>query len=152
MLFIKNMAGVPIYKLECHNGNYEELSGLDFSGDFQYALFAIKGGTINTWNLLVSQAESEQRSEWLDRGRVTSNQFRGECGEVPEYGKLRNFRLRGMLITLEFSNLKWSPESKSSSRMEQFTFEVSVMPDKNATTATADIVKRFTPYLLSAID
>jgi hypothetical protein len=112
LLFIKNTAGVPIYKLECHNGNYEELSGLDFSGDFQCALFAIKGGTRNTWNLLVSQAEAEERSDWLDRGRVTSNQFRGECGEVPEYGKLRNFRLRGMLITLEFSNLKWSPESK----------------------------------------
>lgn len=44
--FIKDSNGVPVYKLECHNGNYEDESEINFSGDFQCALFAVKGATI----------------------------------------------------------------------------------------------------------
>ena len=42
--FIKASDGVPTYKLECHNGNYEDESEMNFSGDFQCALFAVGRG------------------------------------------------------------------------------------------------------------
>jgi hypothetical protein len=43
LALIKNSEGVPIYKLECHNVNYEDESEINFSGDFQCALFASEG-------------------------------------------------------------------------------------------------------------
>jgi hypothetical protein len=30
LLFLKHPSGVPLYKLECHNGNYEDSSELNF--------------------------------------------------------------------------------------------------------------------------
>ena len=35
-------------------------------------------------------------------------QLRGKCLAYPEYSTDRHFKLRGMLITLQFSGMEWS--------------------------------------------
>ena len=138
-LILKDTHGVPVYKLECHNGNYEDSSELNFSGNFQCSLFALKEGrTRASWNLLAAKTKDEQSSDWFNRGRMMANQLWGRCGDIPEYGRIRNFRLRKMLITLEFSNLKWSSKVvEGEHQLKQFTFTVSVVPDKDASTGAA---------------
>src|SRR5579871_504457 len=141
-LLVRNSAGHPIYKLECHNGNYEGSSEINFSRDFQCALFALSGGTRTSWNLLASSQKPEQNSDWLNRGRMTANQIWGPCGADADYGRIRRFRLRGMTITFRFENLRWFPATDSDQRhrLEKFTFRVAVVPDKSAQTPDAEPV------------
>lgn len=103
---IKDNSGVPVYKLECHNGNYEDESEMNFSGDFQCALFAYNGTTRVSGNLLAANTRNELSTDWWNRGRMRSAQFRGECLKYPEYSTARHFKLRGMLLTLRFTDVQ----------------------------------------------
>jgi hypothetical protein len=141
VLFIKNLGGLPAYKLECHNGNFDDESEINFSGNFHCALFAVAGGRRTSWNLLATDEPAEQKSDWFNRGRMTSNQLWGRCGANPEYGKTRHFRVRGMKITFEFKNVEWFPATKNNQRLlKKFTFNVSAVSDKSAKTPTAERV------------
>lgn len=136
--FLRTTDDVPAYELECHNGNYEDMSFINSSGDFQCVLFSLDGGRRTSWNLLASDDEAEQRSDSFNRGRMTANQLWSECGQIPEYGRVRHFRLRGMRITFEFKDLHWlSPSATSQHRLRSFTFVLDVSPDANAHSATA---------------
>ena len=149
-LIIDGRSGAPAYKLECHNGNYEDTSEITFSGDFQCALFELnENGTVVSWNLLATDEPAQQRSDWFNRGRMTGSQLFGSCGAVPEYGMVRHFSLRGMLITFQFSDLVWSKykrplrrsQSQSNPQLQQFSFNVSVIVDGTAQTASAKAVQ-----------
>lgn len=135
---ILDLKGRPIYKLECHNGNYSDQSRMNFSGTFQCALFAMKGGSSYGWNLLADR--NQQDSDWGNRGRMLSEQLRGSCAGWPGYGSVRVFRLRGMKITFTFKDLKWKPVQHEE-RLATFTFEVNVVRDPTAKTAEAEILK-----------
>ena len=138
IIFIRTTGDVSVYKLECHNGNYEDMSFINFSGDFQCVLFSLDGDHRTSWNLLASDDEAEQRSDYFNRGRMTSNQIWSECGQIPEYGRVRHFNLRGMRITFEFKDLQWkSPSIARQHRLSSFTFVVDVSPDGSANSATA---------------
>lgn len=136
---LRTVSGIPAYQLECHNGNYDDMSFINFSGDFQCVLFSLDGDHRTSWNLLASDDPSEQGSDSFNRGRMTSNQVRGECGEIPDYGRVRRFRLRGMRITFEFKNLQWTaPAEPSKARLSAFTFVLDISPEPGATSATAE--------------
>ena len=137
----KSATGVPIYKFECHNGNYEDMSFINFSGDFQCVLVSLEEGRRSSWNLLASDDQTQQTSDFFNRARMTSNQIRGECGLIPEYGRVRHFRLRGLRVTFEFKDLRWTPSSDAKEvRLSSFTFVVDVKPDATATSSTAERV------------
>ena len=138
---IKDTAGVPIYKLECHNGNYETDSEMNFSGDFQCALFALNGSKIASGNLLATNSTSEQSTDWWNRGRMRSAQLRGMCLKYPEYSTDRQFKLRGMLVTLQFADIRWSDlkDQQNNPRLTNFTFTFNVIPDKDARGSVADL-------------
>lgn len=143
LAFVKNVDGVAVYKLECHNGNYKGKSEIDFAGDFQCSLIAIKGREPTSWNLFATASKNERSTDWWNRGRMLALQLRrsGPCMGYPEYGAVRHFKVRGMLITLQFSNLEWStPESGASPALKQFTFVVSVVSNKSSLTETSDEV------------
>ena len=141
LLLLKSTEGVPLYKLECHNGNYEDSSEINFSGDFQCVLFAIKDDTRTSWNLLATGESTEQETDWLNRGRMTANQLWGQCGTFTEFGRIRHFKLRGILLTFEFTDLRWSPiANRRQPQLEKFTFKVSAVPDKSAQSAIAESV------------
>lgn len=140
--FIEDVAGVPIYKLECHTGDYENESEINFSGDFQCALFAVKGTTLTTGNLLAADSKDELSTDWWNRGRVRSTQLRGECLRYPEYSTDRRFRLRGMLLTLRLSNIKWSErkDQQGNPLLAGFTLDLKVDPDESANSSRSELV------------
>ena len=131
--------GTTVYKLECHNGNHEDESVINFSGDFQCVLYSVEGNRRTSWNLLATDDPDEQRSDFLNRGRMTANQIRGQCGMIPEYGRVRHFRLRGISIRVEFKSLYWrSPSDRKEPQLVGFTFVLDVSPDAGVTSATAE--------------
>ena len=142
MDIIRDNGGMPAYKLECHNGNYDDETEMNFSGDFQCALFAIKGNTLVSGNLLATNTKDELSSAWWNRGRMRSVQLLGECLNYPEYSTVRHFRLRGMLITLHFEEIGWSivKDQQDNPLLERFTFTVNVVPDAKAKSSRAEVI------------
>lgn len=140
LAMIRNKSGVPVYELECHNGNYDGEASIDFSGDFQCALFALKGTAITSGNLVAADTPNEQSTDWWNRGRLRSAQLLGECLKYPEYSTNRHFRLRGMLITLRFTNIEWSSQQdkEGSPLLEGFTFVFDVTADPTAHNANTE--------------
>lgn len=145
--FIKDSEGASVYKLECHNGNYEDESELNFSGDFQCVLFSVKEGSLSSANLLASDTKSELSTDWWNRGRMRAVQLRGECARYPEYNADRTFKLRGMLLRLHFVNVKWGENRFRSGEPELvgFTFIVKVVLDRSARTSRAELPKSLKP-------
>jgi len=81
---------------------------MNLSGDFQCGLFALKGTTRTSGNLLAADTKNELSTDWWNRGRMRAAQLRGECLKHPEYSTDRRFKLRGMLLTLRIADVKWS--------------------------------------------
>ena len=135
--YINDVSGTPVYKLECHNGNYSDQSEMNFSGAFQCALFAVDKGKNISWNLLA--AKDERDSDWGNRGRMIAEQLQGKCGSWPEFGIHRTFRGRGMMIKFTYKDLQWIGEGKDK-RLGAFTFEVHVEPDDKATSSEAELI------------
>jgi hypothetical protein len=67
VLLVKSDRNVSIYKLECHNGNFDGTSVISFSGAFHCAFFSIEGDKPTSWNLLAADTEAEHGSDWLNR-------------------------------------------------------------------------------------
>jgi hypothetical protein len=111
---------------------------MDFSGDFQCALWAQKGGHIASGNLLADSSKDSQTSDWLfNRGRMLAIQLTDQCGTYPDYGLVRHFRTRGMRVTMEFGDLRWSISARQQ-RLEQFTVDLTVVPDSSAQSETSE--------------
>jgi len=139
---IKDVNGTLVYKLECHNGSYDDASEINFSGDFQCALFALRRGERTSGNLLRTDEEVERRSDSFNRGRMIYSELQGRCAANPEYGPVRRFRVRGMFLTMRFTNLQWSRNIGSQrSPLVGFTVDISVVADETAKSATAERVK-----------
>jgi hypothetical protein len=136
---IKSRAGVSLYRIECHNGNYTKDSEINYSGDFQCALFALKGSETTSRNLLAANTPNEQSTDWWNRGRLRSAQLRGECLRYPEYSTDRHFKLRGMMITLRFSDIEWTAtKDQQNNPLESFKFTLDVVPDAEARSPEAE--------------
>jgi hypothetical protein len=139
--FIRSSNGVPVYKLECHNGNYEDEPEMNFSGDFQCALFAVHGATRTSGNLLAADTKDELSTDWWNRGRMRAAQLRGDCLKYPEYSTYRQFRLRGMLLTLRFAEIQWRDKNgQNDPQLARFTFIFKAIPDKSARSSRAEVV------------
>lgn len=92
-LIVRDVNGKPAYRLECHNGDYDEESEFNYSGDFHCALFALHGSRASE-NLLATEDSVQQGSDWMNRGRMLTWQLYGACGDVPDNGRTRRFQLR----------------------------------------------------------
>jgi hypothetical protein len=145
--FIKDVREVPIYKLECHTGKYDDGSEINFSGDFQCALFAVKGTGLTSGDLLAADTKDELSTDWWNRGRVRSAQLRGECLRYRDYSTDRHFKLRGMLVTLQFTDIKWSNlnDKQGNHLLAGFTFDLKADPDESARSSRSELVAGPTP-------
>ena len=142
LAYIRDEAGQPAYKLECHSGEYSDQSEMNFSGTYQCALFAMKDGHNASWDLLADR--NHQDSDWDNRGRMIAQQLEGSCSETPGYGTHRSFTLRGMRLELTFKDLRWEPGSGSQAgkrQLSSFSLAVIAQPDAKATGAQADALK-----------
>lgn len=140
---IADAAGHPAYRVECHNGYYDDEHTIDYSGDFQCGLFAARGDTVA--NLLPTATRDEESSDWFNRGRMLASQLAGRCASYPEYGAIRHFRVRGMRLTFEFRKLAWAPSTGAQPRLNGFTVDLSADPDPSAHTRQAAIVRVVKP-------
>ena len=135
---MRDVRNKPAYRLECHNVDYDVTSEYDYSGDFHCALFALKGGSRASWNLLATNDPVQRSTDWMNRGRMLASQLYGTCGDVPDYGRIRRFRLRHMRLTIEFANLRWRTETRPLDPvLEGFTVHVRATPDASAQTESS---------------
>lgn len=139
---VKDADGVPVYKLECHTGDYDNESEINFSGDFQCALFAVKGTTLTSGDLLAADTKDELSTDWWNRGRIRSAQLRGECLRYPQYSTDRRFKLRRMLITLRLTNIQWSArkDQQGNPLLAGFTLDLKAAPDESAHSSRSELV------------
>jgi hypothetical protein len=138
LLTLKDVRGVPRYRLECHNGDYNGEWVISFSGTLHCAVVAIDGDKITSWNLLAEDTPAQQSSDWSNRGRFLSTHLRKPCSAYREYGLDRTFSFRGLKFTLRLRELEWSDQSQQGrSRLTGFTLEIAARYDAHATTASA---------------
>ena len=132
--------GQILYRLECHNWTYDQDPGFDYSGDFECRLTPTYEKT--KYSTLLTD-DPEQSRDWESRGRFLVPELLGKCAAYPEYGRLRTFRLRGMRLRLELTNLRFStavPSVTGGPRgLSSFRFVIKVQPDPNAQTPIAAI-------------
>ncbi|HSN17004.1 MAG TPA: hypothetical protein VLV87_02245 [Gammaproteobacteria bacterium] len=126
-VFLQDGAGKQVYLFECHTGDYADTSELAWSGDYQCALFPFQNDTVSAVNLLAADNRKEQSNDWYNRGRLLARQLQGACLQYPEYSTLRHFRLRGMDLTVGYSDIGWQE-----GKLERFTLTLDVTPDPDA--------------------
>jgi len=144
-MFVMGIGGDTLYRIECHNNNYDNTYDMTYSGDFQCGLWAWARGEITTGDLFADSSKDQQTSDWLvNRGRMLALQLSDQCSTYPEYGLVRHFRTRGMLVTLQFGDLRWSASS-SGRQLDEFTVDISVAPDPSAVTATSETIPEKMP-------
>ena len=131
-VYLVDGAGNKVYRFECHDA-YADESLLAWSGDFQCALFPFKGDTLTPVNLLAVDNKNEQSTDWYNRGRLLAKQLQGECLQYPEYSTLRHFKLRGMDLTMGYSDIVWQ-----GSKLEKFILHLDVTPDADAKNPLAE--------------
>lgn len=146
-LIIEDTTGKPLYLLECYLNAYErEDSSFDYSGDFECRLTSLSG--VDGHATLLSEAEHATR-DWESRGRFLLEELAGSCGDYPDYGRVRNFSLRGMKLTLEVLTYQLSAQVGSEThfsprpQMTELNFKATVSAD---TTAVSEVAAP-TPYV-----
>ena len=132
-VFLLDAAGNKLYKFECHAGGYDDTSEMSWSGDFQCALFPYRIDTVTPVNVLAVDDREEQSTDGWNRGRLLARQLQGECLQYPEYSTLRHFKLRGLHLTLAYSDVVWQ-----GGKLDRFTMTLIVMPDADAKNPLAE--------------
>src|SRR5437870_2825952 len=132
------------YTLECHTWRQSERntrSDFDYSGDFECRLLAVNGD--NPIPTLLGH-EIPMVRDWDSRGRFLAEQLVGKCGEHPDYGRTRTFKLRGMRLILTIQDAEVQLKSidhQSPLRHDvlgRFIFKVQVAPDPAARSRVAE--------------
>jgi hypothetical protein len=117
-LEIRGTDGAPLYRLQCY-GEKADRNPSDlrlhpdalYSGEFDCHLYALSSPT--EWDTLLTDVMLPG-GEAYSRAVAGATDFLGTCGDYPEYGLVRHFRLRGMRITFTYSDVKTKEELTSS--------------------------------------
>lgn len=138
-LEVRDRAGRVVYKLMCRPGGYESKLH-DFTGEFDCKFFSVAGIGRDDWppQLLISDPGD---SEYYSRARF----LRGEIAPACHFF-LRQFRLRGMRLTLHLKNVVLLPEppqrlSWKPTTLRSFDFSASVEPDPGASASISGVVE-----------
>lgn len=124
---ILNSEGKPAYRLRCQPATMAPEDAVDLAGDFDCYLLSLYSQDL--FQTLLTQ---DPFARLHDRGEIWAEYLVGRCGEYPEWGRVRTFRLRGMQITLTFSNVRVARKSRNDVNLLSFDFRVSVQPDASA--------------------
>lgn len=132
-LFIKSKDGLPVYELQCHPGGFEGDPEFDYSGDFECRLSSVGGH--DEYSTLLTE-DAHQSRDWESRGRFFASELRDPCSRVAHFGAVRDFRLRGMLLTLEIQD----PQFDDATKLKSLTLRVTVVPDPSSCRPIAESV------------
>jgi hypothetical protein len=132
---VKSAQGVPVYKIECGTPDRSNAEIFEYSGDFQCRMIPW-GSEVSRIDLF---SEMPNRShDWQSRARFFASEVLGSCGAIPEFGRIRSFRLRGMKITLAMSDIDADMSGKVPT-LNAFNFKVTVVPDPAATSSIVEV-------------
>jgi hypothetical protein len=130
---IDSTKGAALYRLQCHSAGYTGDPDFVYSGDFECRLSPIR--VDNTYSTLLTE-DAHQSADWESRGRFFAADLRGACADIPQFGAIRGFKLRGMDLTLRVTDQKFTESGKLGS----LTLTVTVRPDPEASRPIAAIV------------
>ncbi len=130
---IRSVDGTPLYRLQCHSAGYTGDPDFDYSGDFECRLSSISDH--DTYSTLLTE-DAHQSRDWESRGRFFSADLRGACAHIAEFGANRTFKLRGMILTLQITDPKFTDIDK----LRSLKLTVTVRPDPDAQRPIAEAV------------
>ena len=113
------------YRLVCIGGSTEYLdrltaeTGAHFVGPLQCNL--LDRPEIYNEHTLLGEDGSPA---WHTRGQFSWDDLVGDCGDYPEFGRLRHFRLRGFELTLKVEDVVLEDD-----RLDHFVLKVSLRED-----------------------
>ena len=133
---IHSKQGTLLYTLFCQGGSTEYLDRLSDSTQMNYVrplcFLLVEGDKITeNYSLLCEDGSSQ----WYSRGQIHHyKELTGTCGQYPEYGCVRHFKLRGFVLTLTFTNIAFNKAG------EPITFDVDIttISDSSATSSIAE--------------
>jgi len=129
---IYGTSGEILYRLVCRGGSETYLDTLSESTGINYVgpLMCIlnEGSKESDLTLL-----SDDVPAWHSRGQFFREELVGACGDYPEFGRVRHFRLRGFTLTLEVL----TPEVLND-RVAYSIFRISVRNDERSKTRRAE--------------
>jgi hypothetical protein len=103
--------------------------------------------TKSGWNdgsLLAPQGQSV----WHTRGQFYIPEIERTCADYPEYGRLRNFKLRGMHLTFSIEEVEVGTDGK----IDYFVLNINVEPDASAVSPISEKPGVASPYKESGLD
>jgi len=131
---IRSRTGVPLYHLQCHSAGYTGDSDFDYSGEFECRLSSV--GDHDLYSTLLTE-DANQNRDWESRARFFAADVIGKCANIPQFGSVRHFRLRGMQLTLKIVD----PVVNRNRKLVSLKLKVAVQPDPTADREIAAIVQ-----------
>jgi hypothetical protein len=123
----------PIYKLQCHHAGFRKDPDFDYSGDFECRLNSV--GNADQFSTMLTE-DVRQSRDWQSRGRFLAASLHAPCSQIAHFGAVRDFRLRGMILTLEIVD----PQFDDATTLKSLTLRVEVRPDPSAHSPIAEAV------------
>lgn len=141
-LTVRTTDGRPAYTLRCHTFDYQS-GALVYSGMMQCYMFPVPWieGTENLLDDDLALTSAESRARFLPRHLAP------RCAVTPEWGAVRHFWFRNMVVTLSISDIKRNPDPDRPDRpfVEAYTFSAKVQPYPNAPTPAAQRIAEGRP-------
>jgi len=123
----------PLYRLVCRGGSDEYRDQIFARSEIYYVpdlMCVLNEGDEEHEGSLLSEG---QEPAWYTRGQFRWPDLIGVCGNYPEFGRVRHFRLRGMEITLTASGI-----SLDDGHLSSFALRIQVRNARDARTRHAE--------------
>jgi len=141
-LAIRSTDGRPAYTLSCHTFDYQS-PHLVYSGMMQCYMFPVPwiAGTENLLDDALATTSAESRARFLPRHLAP------RCAVTPEWGAVRHFWFRDLVVTLSVTDIKRNPDPDRPDRpfIESYTFAAKVQPYPGAATPSAQRIAEGRP-------
>ncbi|MBI3352138.1 MAG: hypothetical protein HY036_06125 [Nitrospirae bacterium] len=139
---LDDMNGTVKYLFVCRGGSTEYLDKLSDQTKINYVgvlgCRLIEGNKEEEYSLLAEDDDSP----WHTRGQYfTFNEVTSDCGNYPEFGRMRHFRLRGFELTLLAKDFIYNKTNLNS-----FKLQISLRQDPKVKTSQAEQTGYITPY------
>jgi hypothetical protein len=141
-LAIRTTDGRPAYTLRCHTFDYQS-GALVYSGMMQCYMFPVPWlqGARNLLDDDTVRSSTESRARFLPRHLAP------RCAVTPEWGAVRHFWFRNLVVTLAISDIKRNPDPDRPERpfIEAYTFTARVQPYPDAPTPSSQRIAEARP-------
>jgi hypothetical protein len=128
--FVLDASGRQLYLFVCRTG--DDAAGppnVIYAGALDCRLMEARGGEREV-NLLL---ETRGVAAWYSRGHMFPYELMGDCAVDPEYGLIRDFRVRGMKLVLSFEDVQFTGARDSTGpRLASYQLRLTVSPEPSA--------------------